>query len=118
MVALSAQERGSAGVSKTATFSEADLFETDFSKADVVTMFLLPSINMRLRPTILEHEARHAHRHQHIQHGRLGRGPEGNIRKGLRQLVHGTAVDRPRQGGRHLGPSAARRSPFSRSFRC
>ena len=38
---------------REATFQQADLFETDFSKADVVTMFLLPSINMRLRPTIL-----------------------------------------------------------------
>ena len=36
-----------------ATFTQADLFATDFSKADVITMFLLPSINMRLRPTIL-----------------------------------------------------------------
>ena len=33
---------------------KADLFETDFSKAQVVTMFLLPSINLRLRPKILE----------------------------------------------------------------
>jgi hypothetical protein len=33
---------------------KADLFETDFSKAQVVTMFLLPSINMRLRPQILK----------------------------------------------------------------
>jgi precorrin-6B methylase 2 len=53
MVALSRKNAADAGVSKTATFQEGDLFETDFSKADVVTMFLLPSINMRLRPTIL-----------------------------------------------------------------
>jgi len=33
---------------------QADLFETDFSKANVVTLFLLPSINMRLRPKILD----------------------------------------------------------------
>ena len=32
---------------------QADLFQTDFSKAQVITMFLLPSINMKLRPTIL-----------------------------------------------------------------
>jgi hypothetical protein len=32
---------------------QADLFTTDFSKAQVITMFLLPSINMKLRPTIL-----------------------------------------------------------------
>jgi Methyltransferase domain len=53
MVALSQKNAEAAGVSKMATFQKADLFETDFSKADVVTMFLLPSINMRLRPTIL-----------------------------------------------------------------
>ena len=33
---------------------KADLFETDFSKAHVITMFLLPSINMKLRPKILD----------------------------------------------------------------
>ena len=32
----------------------ADIFETDFSKADVVTMFLLTSLNLKLRPTILD----------------------------------------------------------------
>ena len=37
-----------------ATFREADLFKTDFSQATVLTMFLLPSINLQLRPTILE----------------------------------------------------------------
>src|SRR4026209_1275436 len=36
-----------------ATFMKADLFETDLSQATVITMFLLPSINMKLRPTIL-----------------------------------------------------------------
>jgi SAM-dependent methyltransferase len=54
MVELSRQNAAAAGVSKLATFQQADLFETDFSKADVVTMFLLPSINMRLRPVILK----------------------------------------------------------------
>ena len=54
MVALSKKNAEAAGVSGLATFVEADLFKSDFSKADVVTMFLLPSINMRLRPQILE----------------------------------------------------------------
>jgi len=54
MVELSRRNAVAAGVSKLATFNQADLFESDFSKADVVTMFLLPSINMRLRPTILK----------------------------------------------------------------
>jgi len=53
MVALSQRNAKEAGVSDRATFVQADLFTTDFSKANVVTLFLLPSINMRLRPTIL-----------------------------------------------------------------
>jgi SAM-dependent methyltransferase len=54
MVELSKRNAEKAGVSAKATFVKADLFETDFSKAQVITMFLLPSINMRLRPTILK----------------------------------------------------------------
>jgi hypothetical protein len=54
MVALSQRNAKEQGVSDKATFVKADLFETDFSKAQVVTMFLLPTINLRLRPKILE----------------------------------------------------------------
>ena len=54
MVALSQRNAKEAGVTAKANFVKADLFETDFSKAQVVTMFLLPSINLRLRPKILE----------------------------------------------------------------
>jgi hypothetical protein len=54
MVQLSQRNAKEAGVSDKATFVQADLFETDFSKANVVTLFLLPSINMRLRPKILD----------------------------------------------------------------
>jgi precorrin-6B methylase 2 len=54
MVALSIKEAKEAGVSDRATFEKADLFESDFSKAQVITMFLLPSINMQLRPTLLD----------------------------------------------------------------
>src|SRR4029453_7434927 len=54
MVALAQKNATAAGVSGKATFVKADLFETDFSKATVVTMFLLPSINMKLRPKILD----------------------------------------------------------------
>jgi precorrin-6B methylase 2 len=54
MVTLSQNNAKAAGVSDRATFVKADLFETDFSKATVVTMFLLPSINMKLRPKILD----------------------------------------------------------------
>ena len=53
MVALSKRNAADAGVSDKATFVQGDIFETDFSKADVVTMFLLSSLNLRLRPTLL-----------------------------------------------------------------
>jgi precorrin-6B methylase 2 len=55
MVELSKKNAKEAGVSEDrATFMKADLFETDFSKATVITMFLLPDINLRLRPKILD----------------------------------------------------------------
>ena len=54
MVALSQQKAKEAGVSDKASFKQADLFASDFSKATVVTMFLLPDINVRLRPQILD----------------------------------------------------------------
>ena len=53
MVELSKKNAAAAGVADKATFMKADLFETDLSKAQVITMFLLPQINMKLRPTIL-----------------------------------------------------------------
>jgi precorrin-6B methylase 2 len=54
MVDLSVRAAKEAGVSDRATFVKADLFETDLSKASVITMFLLPSINLKLRPKILD----------------------------------------------------------------
>jgi precorrin-6B methylase 2 len=53
MVELSIRNAASAGVSDRATFVKADLFESDFSKATVITMFLLPDINLKLRPKLL-----------------------------------------------------------------
>jgi 16S rRNA A1518/A1519 N6-dimethyltransferase RsmA/KsgA/DIM1 with predicted DNA glycosylase/AP lyase activity len=53
MVDLSVKNAKAEGVSDRATFAKADLFQSDFSKATVVTMFLLPDINLKLRPTIL-----------------------------------------------------------------
>ncbi|MGE0797609.1 MAG: methyltransferase domain-containing protein [Lautropia sp.] len=53
MVGLSQRNALRAGV-KNVRFVRGDIFETDFSKADVITLYLLPGLNMRLRPTILE----------------------------------------------------------------
>ena len=54
MVELSKRNAAKEGVTDKATFMKADLFESDFSHATVITMFLLPSINMKLRPKILD----------------------------------------------------------------
>lgn len=43
-----------AGVEDRVSFEQGDLFEKDFSKASVLTMYLLESINLDLRPVILE----------------------------------------------------------------
>ena len=42
-----------AGVAGRAQIVQGDIFATDFSQATVVTMYLLPSLNMKLRPQIL-----------------------------------------------------------------
>lgn len=54
MVALSLREAQKAGVTDKASFQRADIFATDFSKATVVTMYLLPSLNLKLRPILLD----------------------------------------------------------------
>jgi len=54
MVELSKRNAAKEGVTDRATFMKADLFETDLSQATVITMFLLPDINLRLRPKILD----------------------------------------------------------------
>lgn len=54
MVALSKRAAQAEGVAERATFERGDIFETDFSKATVVTLFLLPQLNLRLRPTLLD----------------------------------------------------------------
>ena len=53
MVELSKRNAEKEGVTDRVQFVKADLFETDFSKATVITMFLLPDINLKLRPKIL-----------------------------------------------------------------
>src|SRR5690606_13552690 len=43
-----------AKVTDKVEFIEGDLFKTDFSKATVLTLYLLPDVNFRLRPKILD----------------------------------------------------------------
>jgi precorrin-6B methylase 2 len=53
MVELSKRAAAKEGVTDKAQFVKADIFESDYSKATVITMFLLPDLNLKLRPTIL-----------------------------------------------------------------
>ena len=53
MVELSKRNAAKEGVFDRANLIKADLFESDFSQAQVITMFLLSSINLKLRPKIL-----------------------------------------------------------------
>jgi precorrin-6B methylase 2 len=54
MVELAKRNAAAAGVGDKAQFRKADLFETNLSDATVITMFLLPSINLKLRPKLLD----------------------------------------------------------------
>lgn len=53
MVELSKRNAIKEGVADKAQFIRADIFKSDFSQATVITMFLLTSINLQLRPQIL-----------------------------------------------------------------
>jgi hypothetical protein len=53
MVKLSQDNARAAGVAEKASFRRADIFASDFSQATVVTMYLLPALNMKLRPQLL-----------------------------------------------------------------
>jgi len=53
LVDYAADKATAAGVAQRVRFVQGDLFETDFFDADVLTMYLLPELNLRLRPLIL-----------------------------------------------------------------
>jgi SAM-dependent methyltransferase len=54
MVEFARRNAEKEGVGDKAQFRQGDIFETDFSSATVLTMFLLPSLNRKLRPTVLD----------------------------------------------------------------
>ncbi len=54
MVELSRENAVKAGVIDHAEFINADLFDIDLSKATVITLFLLPELNLKLRPKLLD----------------------------------------------------------------
>ena len=53
MVTLSKRNAAREKVTDKAQFIQGDLFQSDFSQATVITMFLLDEINLKLRPLIL-----------------------------------------------------------------
>ncbi len=54
MVALSNREAKRQGVADRVRFVKADIFQSDFSRASIITMYLLPDLNLKLRPKILD----------------------------------------------------------------
>ena len=53
LVRVSIDNARNAGVADRAEFREQDLFKTDLSTATVITMYLLPEVNLQLRPALL-----------------------------------------------------------------
>ena len=53
LVQLSKRAAAQSGLGDRATFANADVFESDFSKASVIFLFLTPEMNIRLRPKLL-----------------------------------------------------------------
>jgi SAM-dependent methyltransferase len=43
-----------AGVDKLVSFKQGNLFDADISEASVVTLYLLPDVNLKLRPKLLK----------------------------------------------------------------
>jgi SAM-dependent methyltransferase len=54
LVQLSIENAEKAGVAARARFVEQDLFATDLAQASVITMYLLPDVNLKLRPELLK----------------------------------------------------------------
>lgn len=52
-IAEARKNASNAGVDDQIMFMEANIFNTDFSEASVITMYLLPSVNKKLRPELL-----------------------------------------------------------------
>jgi phospholipid N-methyltransferase len=54
MVTLARRNAEKAGVQNLTRFEQGDIFQFDYSFANVVTMYLLPGLNLKLRPTLLK----------------------------------------------------------------
>lgn len=54
MVTVAQRAADAEGVTDRATFVQGDIFESEFSDATVISLFLLPNLNLKLRPMILD----------------------------------------------------------------
>ena len=54
LVTLSNKLAAKAGVADRAVFYERDIYQTDLSPASVVTIYLLPEVNLMMRPRLIE----------------------------------------------------------------
>ncbi len=107
MVELSKRNAAKEGVSDKASFMKADLFESDFSQAQVITMFLLSSINMKLRPKILDLKPGTRIVSNTFDMGEW-KPDETATLSGLQLLVHRPSVDRAGQDRRNVETAARR----------
>ena len=97
---------------------KADLFETDFSQATVITMFLLPDINLKLRPKILDLKPGTRIVSNSFTMGEwTARRQRAGDREGrLPVLLHGLSLDRAGESGRHLASCRRASLTLKQSF--
>ena len=119
MVALSKRNAAKEGVSDKAQFMQADLFESDFRKATVITMFLLPEINVKLRPKILNLKPGTRIVSNTFTMGDWTPDQTATVEEGEKcsDVLHGPSLDRAGKGGRHLEASAGPAYASSKTFR-
>jgi hypothetical protein len=108
MVALSRKAAAEANVGDRATFVQGDIFQTDFSQATVLTLFLLPDLNLKLRPTILNMKPGTRVVSNTFTMGDWTADQTIDAGGDLHQLLPGPQVDRPGEGRGHLAPSERR----------
>ena len=100
-----------AGVGDKVRIITGDIFKEDFSSATVLTLYLLPELNMQLRPIILRMKP-HPRGLACLQHGRLGARRDHEPRHRPRLFVGGARIRRrrmdvDRHGGRTLAAEHA-----------
>jgi protein-L-isoaspartate O-methyltransferase len=81
LVTKATENAAAAGVSDRVRFVSQDLFASDISEATVVTLYLLQSINERLRPKLVRELKPHACRIPRLQYGaRMAAGEDAHDR--------------------------------------